>query len=271
MNEELRQLLRSARPSGQDEQDPAVASARADAAEDAVLTAALAEERLADAAFARALQSTTTPPDLESRLRAALRAAQLPANPPADMEQRLLSAVRSAAPATSRPAAFSRRRWMLWSSAAAAALAAGGVFWWRRSRPLSLESLTEELAEICHDGITLSLVSRDKSATAAWMKDNGAPQAASLPGALDALGRKGCQLYMVAGHPVSLECFRLAGGALLHLFCTGVEELSDPPAAGVPPRVFTAHGHTAATWTHGPRTLILLSHEPPETIQSLLA
>ena len=48
MNDESMELLRAARPSGQDDADPAMAAARAAVEGDTALTAALAAERTAD-------------------------------------------------------------------------------------------------------------------------------------------------------------------------------------------------------------------------------
>jgi hypothetical protein len=224
-----------------------------------------------DEPIAMALRSAEMPPELPARLLAAMRAARTEAEPPAELEQRVLAAVRSAAQSNRRT--VTRRGWMLgFSAAAAAAVAVGGAWGWARlRRPLSLDGLVEELAAISSGGVRLALRTPEKTAIAAWMKEHSAPRAGAFPPALDALGRKGCQQYYVAGHPVSLECFELPDGSLIHLFCTGREELTDAPSPGVAPRVFAAHGHTAAAWTHGAHTIVILSHESPATIQPLLA
>lgn len=224
----------------------------------------------ADEPMARALGSAEVPPELPARLVAAMRAARMEAEPPAELEQRVLAAVRSAVPV--QKAAISRRRWIVGLSAAAAAVAAGGSWWWsRQRRPLSMDGLVEELADISSSGVWLALRTPDKGAIAAWMHRKSAPRAADYPPALDSLGRKGCKLYYIAGHPVSLECFVLPDGALIHLFCTGKEELTDAPPAGTAPKVFAAHGHTVATWTNGAHTVVILSRESPATIKPLLA
>jgi hypothetical protein len=266
MNEEFRQRLRAARPSGQDERDPDVSEARAAAADDPAAVAALEQERVADVHFARALQSAPVPPDLEARVRAAVRAVQLaeasPGEPARPVVPVTFPATRSESP--------TRRRWLAWAGAAAAATAAG-LAWWRRGPArLSLDRLATELATISTRGVTLSLMTMDKDAIVTWMRDQSAPRADSLPPKLDALGRKGCHVYTVAGHPVSLECFMWPDGEVMHLFSTESDRLVDPPLAGAPARAVSAPGHAALSWAEGRWTLMLLGHKPLEQIQSLL-
>ena len=104
MNDESMELLRAARPSGQDDADPAMAAARSALAGDAALTAELAAERLSDAAFAHALQSAEIPENLPHRLIAAMRAGRTVAEPPAGTE------VRTAVPPVAEPRHVSRAR-----------------------------------------------------------------------------------------------------------------------------------------------------------------
>lgn len=272
MNEENRQALRAARPSGQDEQDPAVAQARLAASQEPGAPESWEKERLADLAFARALQSAEPPPELERRLLESIRALPTSAVPPEGMEKELLRAVRAATPpitAVARPTR--RRRWIVTAAASAAALAMSGWIWQRRRpRRLPLAGLVEELAQISTDGVTLSLMTMDRAEIRTWMQDRGAPRADPLPPALDALGRKGCHVYQIAGHPVSLECFMVEGGGIIHLFCTEKRRLLDPPPAEADPNIETAHGHTVAVWTRGQKTVLLLSHEPEETVRALV-
>ncbi|MFN0125309.1 MAG: hypothetical protein ACKV19_01325 [Verrucomicrobiales bacterium] len=266
MNEEFRQRLRAARPSGQDERDPDVSEAREAAADDPAEVAALEQERVADVHFARALQSAPIPPDLEARVRAAVRAVQKAETSPSEPDQSALPARFPAAQSVGP----TRRRWLAWAGAAAAVTAAG-LAWWRRwPARLTLDRLATELAAISTRGVTLSLMTMDRAAIATWMRDQSAPRADTLPSKLDALGRKGCHLYTVAGHPVSLECFMWPDGEVLHLFSTESDRLVDPPLAGAPAREVIAPDHAALTWAEGRWTLMLLGHRPIEEIQALL-
>ena len=267
MNEDQLHLLRAARPSGQDEHDDAVAAARAAAAQDADVLALLEAERCTDLAMQAALQNVEPPAGLESALLTAMRAARSAVEPPPALRESVLTAVKLP---TARRTAVSRRRWLGWSAAAAASLAAGSVWWWRRAHAFTMQRLSEELAAITRAGVTLSLMSMDKSAVAAWLREHSAPRAAVFPDKLDALPRKGCHLYDIAGHPVSLECLLLPGMRELHLFTTPSAELDDPPADGAAPAVRAFAGRTLATWTRDDVTMLMFSSQPAEEISTLL-
>jgi hypothetical protein len=267
MNEELLQLLRAARPSGQDEHEAGVAAARAAAAQEADVLEQLAEEQRTDLAMQAALQNVEPPPDLESAMLTAMRAARGAVEPPPALRDSVLTAVQRPPARTN----LTRRTWLGWSTAAAAALAAGGVWWWRRTHAFTMQRLSEELAAITKAGVTLSLMSMDKTAVAAWLRDNAAPRAAAFPDKLDALPRKGCHLYDVAGHPVSLECLLLPEMRELHLFTTPSAELDDPPADGAAAEVRDFAGRSLATWSRGGFTMLLFSEQPADTIRPLLA
>ncbi len=266
MTEEQLQLLRAARPSGQDEHDADVAAARAAAAQDGDVLAQLDAERRTDLAMQDALQSVAPPAGLESALLTAMRAARGAVEPPAALRESVITAVQ-----LPRRPDLSRRRWIGWSAAAAAAVAAGGAWWWRKAHAFTMQQLSEELAAITKKGVTLSLMSMDKSAVVGWLNDHQAPRADSLPDKLDALPRKGCHLYDIAGHPVSLECLLLPGMRELHLFATPAAGLADAPAAGGAAEVRDFADRTLATWTRGAQTMLLFCHEPAAEVRALLA
>ncbi len=271
MTEEQLQLLRAARLSGQDENDPEVMAARAAAASEAKVLAYLEEERQTDLAMQQGLNDVDPPPDLEAALLTAMRAARGHAEPPANLREDMLHAVQlPAAPGTVVQHDFSRRKWIGWSLAAAASIAAGGFWWWRENHAFSLRRLSEQLAAITKKGVTLSLMSMEKDAVVNWLRDNQAPRADVLPEKLDALGRKGCHLYQIEGHPVGLECLLLPGMRELHLFCTPARGLTDPPADGRAAEVRTFADRTLATWTHGGQTMLMFCNERVEEIRALL-
>ena len=155
MTQDQLQLLRAARPSGEDEPDPAVVEARAAAALDPEVLAILEEERKMDLAMQIALTRPEVPAGLALRLLTAMQAARGPVEPPATLLANVLTAVQLP-PARPRPApAVSRREWMRWGAAAAAAVvAAGGAWAWRPSRRFSMERLAKILAGISRDGVT---------------------------------------------------------------------------------------------------------------------
>ena len=271
MTEEQLQLLRAARLSGRDENDPEVVAARAAAAADAEVLAWLEEERRTDLAMQQGLRDVDPPPELESALLTAMRAARGHAEPPADLRETVLHAVRlPVAPPTVVRGDFTRRKWLGWSLAAAASIVASGAWWWRENHAFSMRRLSEQLAAITKKGVTLSLMSMDKDAVVNWLREHQAPRADALPGKLDALGRKGCHLYEIEGHAVGLECLLLPGMKELHLFCTPARGLTDPPADGLAAEVRPFADRTLATWTRGAQTMLLFCTEPPEEIRALL-
>jgi hypothetical protein len=262
----LRDLLRAARPSGQDDADPDVQAARA--ASDAATQTALDAERAGDAEIARALRSVEPPAELEARLLTAMRAARAQVDPPPQLEAQVIAAVRTAR--SDEPAPIARRQWLGWAAAAAVVAAASGVLWWRERR-LPMTRLTARLLAIVREGVTLSLMSMDRSAVAAWLRDAHAPRSAQLPPRLEALGRKGCHLYDIEGRPVSLECFVLPSMGVLHGFTTHTALLRGAPADGAAPTVVAGTGLTVATWSRGGHTIVLVGEETPETVRALLA
>ncbi len=267
MTEEQLQLLRSLRPQGQDEHEIGVPEARA-AAEDAGLTADLENERENDLAMRSALGQVEPPAGLEDSLRIAMRAARGIGEPPAELRESVLSAVRLSRPAT--PAARqSRRRWLGWGVGIAASLAVGGKWWWE-TQAFTLRRLTGALTAITREGISLDLMSMDKVAVGEWMAANNAPRLAALPLKLNELPRKGCHLYDVEGRPVSLECFLLPEMQQLHLYTTPSAGLVNPPTARAGVTLTRDGDLTLATWTAEGQTLLLVSHEAPELVRSLI-
>ena len=248
--EDLRSVLRAARPSGLDDDDARIRAARE--AADPALLAEMSDERDFDRAVARDLRSNEPPPDLERRLIAAMRAS------------------REIPPLAAVPAArVDRRSWIGW--AAAASVAGGlGAWWWNAGRGTGFEDLVGRLARISKEGIKLSLMSMDRVEVGDWLERAGTPRTASLPESLDALPRKGCHLYDIDGRPVSLECFLLPGMRQLHLFTTATRGLRGAPEEQGH-RIASVDGLTAGTWTRDGKTMILLSEETPATVTELLA
>ena len=270
MTEEQLQLLRSLRPLGQDDHEAGVPEARA-AAESAGVSIHLDDERQTDIALRAALAQIEPPAGLEDAMRIAMRAARGIGEPPVELRESVLSAVRlqKTTELISDPR-VSRRRWLGWGAGIAASLAVGGKWWWD-TQAFTVRKLTGELTAITRKGISLTLMSMDKVVVGDWLKSNNAPRIDVLPEKLDALGRKGCQLYDIDGHSVSLECFLLPDMKQLHLYCTPSSGLVNPPSAGAAAE-FTSDGDlTLAIWAKGGQTLLLISHESAELVRTLIA
>jgi hypothetical protein len=239
--ENLRRIARAARASGKDDDDPVVREALDALEHFPEIMASLEAERRQDLEIIGEYRDADPPAGLESRLIAALREARKGAAAP---DEKIVRAT------------FSRRAWI--GSAAAALAVSTGAVWWR-SRLLPLDRLVERLVEKSRGGVTLSLMSMETDKVVNWLRENNAPRAQSLPVALDALGRKGCHIYEIEGRRVSLECFLLPGMRELHLFTTPSSGLSGEPAIrdGI---VFRSEGkQTAALWSQGEQTMVLIS------------
>jgi hypothetical protein len=280
MTEEQLQLLRATRPSGQDEHEADVAVARAAVAEVPEIVAQLEEERQLDIAMLGSLSGVEPPPGLESALMMAMRAARGVVEPPAELRETVVAAVqlpKTNKKPVSKPKAptithveFTRRAWLLGSAAAGFAMLGGAYWMWRNDHAFSMRRLTAKLASITNRGVTLSLMSMDTKEVTTWLRTHDAPRPHALPAKLHALGRKGCHIYDIESHAVSLECLLLPDMKQLHLFSTYASDLTDAPAEGEPAVVQTSHGRTLATWTQDGATVLLFSEEPHETISALL-
>lgn len=253
MTPEPENLLNSARASGKDDHDPEIAAILRDHPE---LRPALDAQRGRDLKIAAAFRDIEPPADLEDRLLQTLRETRARIVTPESVE---IPEVKS----------YSRRRWLAF--AASAAFASGGFLWWRHLRLTPLDSLVGKLAEISRKGVTLSLMSMDPAQVRNWLLTNHAPRADHLPDALESLPRKGCHLYLIDGHPISLECFLLPGMRELHLFTMAAQGISNLPGDGEPVRYASVGGLTSATWTRGDKTQVLVAAESPETLGEVLA
>lgn len=270
MTEEQLQLLRSLRPHGQDDDEPGVAEARA-AAEKAEISVHLDDERQTDLSMRATLGQIQPPAGLEDAIIKSMRAARGIGEPTLALRESILEAVRQpqGSDAVSR-AKISRRYVLGWGAGIAASLAIGAKWWWD-TQAFTLRKLTLELTAITRQGITLKLMSMDKVAVREWLQTSKAPHVKVLPEQLHALGRKGCSLYEIQGHPVSLECFLLPDMRQLHLYTTPSSALVNPPPADASVR-FTSDGDlTLAIWTAEDHTLLLVSHESPGLIRSLIS
>jgi hypothetical protein len=283
MTEEQLQLLRATRPSGQDEHEEDVVAARAAVAQEPALEELLQTERELDLAMLDSLRGVEPPAGFETALLTAMRAARGAAEPPSNLRESVLAAVQlPASPSAIKPksksqttritrAEFTRRAWIIGSAAAGFAMLGKVAFNWREKHAFSMRRLTAKLAFITKNGITLSLMSMDPQAVARWLNSHNAPRLNSMPEKLNALGRKGCHIYNIEAHDVSLECFLLPDMRQLHLFSTLASELTDAPSEDSPVSIRLVHDRTLATWTKEGVTVFLFSEEPAEEIRNLLA
>jgi hypothetical protein len=112
------------------------------------------------------------------------------------------------------------------------------------------------------------MTSPDRERIVAWLKEQHAPTG-GLPPGMSALTAVGCQKFVVQGHNVSLICFVLAGGRLVHLFAVDQTALSDPPGLTAP-EFKQVQGWSTASWSDGRMSYLLATQADPDTLRQLL-
>ena len=226
-------------------------------AEGSVTASATAE----DNKWSQALRHMDTPPDLEARLIAAMRAARA---------QAAVEEPRRSVPSPAQQGQTGRRLWLRWAAAVATAGAGVTLFSLgrREKELLSLSTLLSELGTIATEGPELGLYSGDKSEVMEWLKTAAAPAPLSLPDKIQALTRFGCQVYEVQGRRISLQCFAGPGG-IIHLFSIPSAELKDPPEPQV--TLFTQGSLTVATWSRDEHSMVVCTALPEAELKPLLA
>ena len=241
MSDEARLLFSAYRPNGQDADDPTFAAAIEAAKNDPALAAWLAEQEAFDRAVAAHLRAVEVPGDLRAKILAG--------------------------------AAVSRRRawWAaprLWAVAAVLAVFAGVAALW----PGKTDGLADwqkhglaVLGEIIAAREPFDLPHPDAAALAAWLHEHAVPE----PAALDGKSPIGCKNIAWDGHNMSLVCFDLGGGVLVHLFSTDRAGLAHLPPDG--PAHFAQDGAwTVALWNEGGKTLMLASQQGAAPLRRML-
>ena len=72
----------------------------------------------------------------------------------------------------------------------------------------------------------------------------------------------------IHGHTVSLICFSLAGGEIVHLFVIDQKALSDPP--NFTPEFHQMAGWSTASWSDGEKSYLLATEAGSDTLKGLL-
>ena len=78
----------------------------------------------------------------------------------------------------------------------------------------------------------LDLLTSDLSRSQEYLSERAAPRAPEVPAALHELQTAGCRAINWNGTMISLTCFRLPGGELLHLFVVDAKSLGQVPLQG---------------------------------------
>lgn len=250
MNEaETRLWLRIRRPGGQDDADPPVAKALAQARHHPELAAERHQEEAADTAISRALhQQWQPPPDLLPRLLAL-----------------------GPAPVHRRPWFISLpARTVLWAACLALLAALAGWWLYPRKAPGQFAVFRSQMLQsLARAEGPLDLETGDPHQIRLWLAAHQAPDQLPVVGELGQAPLLGCRLLRWHGKPVALICFRFEGGCRAHLLVMAATAFSQPPPPQ--PVIDQQDGWTTASWSQDRWAYLLASRDlRPEELERLL-
>ncbi len=256
--DEVRLLLHARRPSGGDDDAPAIRAALEHAARDPLLSAELARESRVDSDVARALREVQPPADLRAMLLAGAS---------------VQTAVQTPRPWWQRPGT--------WALAASVALIiGGGAFMLVNSTPEappwtqnSAQNLAALRSWVGRDSQAMHVNSKHASRLGDFgaMLENPTQRllAAELPGDFDAWRAKGCREIDLGGRTVLAVCFRR--DRWYHLY---VARRADFPSADLDerstPLVEPQGTATVASWTRGELVYTLATHGDEQALNAVL-
>jgi hypothetical protein len=240
--QEAKLVLQARRPNDLDTTQPAFAEALALVESDPELKAWWEAQQAFDRRVAAKLEEVPLPADLRATILAGRKIEQLTPQP----------------------------HLSFWLAAAAvvAILCVAGTAW-ENARHVSSASYDEAaLAFVRNDAPALGMASPDHDKIVAWLKERNAPTG-GLPARMSTLPSVGCQKFIVRGHTVSLICFVMAGGKLVHLFIVDEQALADPPENNAP-EFKQVQGWSTASWSDGRMSYLLATQAGPDALKQLL-
>lgn len=243
-NQEAKFILSAYRPRGEDAADPKVAEALEQVRRDPELAEWFADERAFDVAFSDIVCSTGIPPELRGNILAGGK--------------------------ISRPRLWRTRPVFLALAAAIVLLAAVAGVWtsresrleaWQKDALAVVPAIVEGQSNFDHE-------SNDGRVLQEWLQAQQAPAPEALPIALQALPALGCKTILSGGKPVSIICFKLHSGELVHLVVTDGSQEIDAPREQ--PLFVRQDGWNTALWSENGRACMLATKAPQREIRDLL-
>jgi hypothetical protein len=220
--------------------------------------------------FAAALQQVTRDPDLaawfsrERPLDFATSDALCSVPVPRDLRATILAGVK-----------ISRRRFWsnrpaLFAMAASLVLLAGiGSLWTRQSRLDRWQS--DALAVISSFGLDQPRFDHegaDSRDLQRWLEAHNAPVATTIPVALQSLPTLGCKTIASGSKTVSIMCFRMQDGELIHLIVSDTSHLNRLPPQQ--PRFVRKNEWLTASWNENGRVCMLATKGSEQALRALL-
>jgi anti-sigma factor RsiW len=244
--QEAKRVLQARRPNDLDAGRPAFAEALALAEADPELSAWWEAQQAFDRKVAAKLGEVPLPDDLRETILAG----------------------RKIEPFAPQPL---RSFWLAVAAVVAILCAVGTSFHseWEDARHVSTDTYDQAVFEFLgNDTPALGMTSPDHDKIVAWLKQQQAPTG-DLPAKMATLPSVGCQRFVVQGHLVSLICFTLAEGKLVHLFVINQDALLDPPTRSAP-EFREIDGWSTASWSDGRMSYMLVTQAGPNALMQLL-
>ncbi|PTY01201.1 hypothetical protein DB346_13795 [Verrucomicrobia bacterium LW23] len=133
------------------------------------------------------------------------------------------------------------------------------------SDPLPFATITEEVPRLTESHRhALPAPAKSIAEVRAYLKSQGAPSEFDVPQGLVKFWKLNCEVALINGMPVSVLCFKLDGGRIVHLYVMDRTRLKDSPPLGVPDlKQMGRYG--LASWSDKKKSYILA--EPIEAVE----
>ncbi len=244
-NDEAKFVLSGYRPGGEDAGDASFAEALAQANRDPALAQWFKEERAFDSAMSDALGAVPIPQNLRTNILAGGK--------------------------ISRPRFWQTRRTLLALAAGIVLLATLAGVWMRGQS--QLDQWQRDALAVVPTMLTgetrFDFESKDAAVLQQWLQAQNAPAPTAMPVALQALPTLGCKTINSHGHAVSIICFKMQTGELIHLAVTDQGKVSLPSAAQA--RFVQENGWKTASWSANGRAYMLATKAPEAELHAVLA
>lgn len=242
-NQEAKFILSAYRPGGEDASGATFAAALEQVNRDPDLAAWFADQRAMDVATSDALCSIPIPRDLRANILAG-----------AKISRRRLWSVRPA---------------LLAIAASLVLFAAVAGIWTRQARLDAWQGDALAVISSFQPGQSpFDHESTDSYALQQWLQAQNAPTPEVIPAALQALPTLGCKMISSGGKPVSIMCFRMQGGELVHLIVTDASGLSHVPPPQ--PKFVRENDWVTASWTENGLVCMLATKASEQELRALL-
>ena len=256
--EEAKIILQSFRSNGRDVDDPFFAEALALAKMDAGLAAWFAEQQQFDGSAGREIKSLPVPPDLKAKILAQGNPQRRNiVEPPAAVWWRQLLSFNSP---------------VSWAMATAVVVLLGlAIFWGQPKNNARFADYSAEMVSAAvHDTNHVDVLNNDMKQVVAWLGEHHGENKFVLPAALNGgSGLMGCRVLDWHGRKISMLCYQFNGSAHVDLFVAEANVFPDAPPVDRP-QFASSDGMPTASWSHGGKVYLMVSHGDPAILEKIL-